>query len=206
MNALEYILNKVAEECVELAQAIMKAQNHGPDDHNPKAGTSNMSHIIAESIDVLGSLDLLHEQLRHEEMMGTKLNIQGYPAFMYHGISREMLSDELYRKKAKIAKWAMRSYVKGRLQGDLTVLGRYNQELLGSPVDMYFACDQCQNMDIKDLAYPNHNFFSGPPSIWKCRHCQGKKPSEIGMSLPKYDPKIHDVINRAKPGPTVSMG
>ena len=61
MNAEQYLLGCLAEECAELAQAASKAVRFGLDVRWPGKPTVNREDIAAEFNDVLGVLELMEE-------------------------------------------------------------------------------------------------------------------------------------------------
>jgi NTP pyrophosphatase (non-canonical NTP hydrolase) len=62
MNVQEYLLTKLAEECVEVAQRASKANIFGPYETQPGHCLNNVDRIADELEDVRVILDLLQER------------------------------------------------------------------------------------------------------------------------------------------------
>ncbi len=62
MNRQQYLLGKLAEECSELAQAALKAQQFGLDSVNPYTLKTNREELESELMDVGGICHMLGEE------------------------------------------------------------------------------------------------------------------------------------------------
>ena len=64
MNQTEYMLNKLSQECIEVAKEISKALEFGLEDWNPDIlpYRSNKLKIESELNDLIGVLDIIFEK------------------------------------------------------------------------------------------------------------------------------------------------
>lgn len=62
MTEEQLLLNKLAEECLEVAHQCMKAVRFGLDDFNPKTGEVNRASIQSELFDVVATVRLLEDR------------------------------------------------------------------------------------------------------------------------------------------------
>lgn len=62
MSLEQYLLTKLVEECTEVAQMALKAQQFGLDNHHPKnPGITNRERLQREFMDVVASVKMLNE-------------------------------------------------------------------------------------------------------------------------------------------------
>lgn len=59
MTLFQYLLSKLAEECNEVGQAALKAQQNGLASINPKEGLDSLTILVKELNDILGVCDFL---------------------------------------------------------------------------------------------------------------------------------------------------
>ena len=95
MNRVEYLLTKLAEECVEVAHRCHKAQCFGLDDIGEKQTATNVELINHE----LNDLFAIVEMLDNEEFLNLKWN-----------------DEAIEKKKDKVRKWMQYSIRNGCLQ------------------------------------------------------------------------------------------
>lgn len=61
MNQREYLLTKLIEECLEVAQRATKAMTFGTDEIEPGQKLTNVERLNGEWNDLLGVVELLHQ-------------------------------------------------------------------------------------------------------------------------------------------------
>ncbi|WP_276122660.1 hypothetical protein [Pararhizobium qamdonense] len=62
MNKREYLLTKLIEECLEVAQRATKAQTFGINEVEPGQKLDNTERLNLEWNDLLATVELLHEE------------------------------------------------------------------------------------------------------------------------------------------------
>lgn len=100
MNRLQFLLNKLAEECSELAQDALKTQQYGLDDRKGGVGPSNGERLNAEYNDVLGVAKMLNDEfgnflVRDPELIQRK--IDRINQFLPIAVNAGMVEPEGYR-------------------------------------------------------------------------------------------------------------
>lgn len=78
MNNVQYLLTKLAEECVEVAQMAHKCQQFGMYEKQPGNPKSNVQRLHDELNDVMGIIQLLNDEecfsfLPSEEAIANKI-------------------------------------------------------------------------------------------------------------------------------------
>lgn len=84
MNITQHLLTKLVEECAEVQQIALKAQQFGLDDVAPNNLKSNIQRLHAELNDLWGVVELLNEE---------------------SGLDYKVDLDAIDKKKAKVRKW-----------------------------------------------------------------------------------------------------
>lgn len=97
MNRTQYLLTKLAEECVEVAQRAHKAQVFGLEEIQENQPFTNEQRLIGEFIDLLGVISLLDDE--------GLINIP----------EEDRFNEMIEAKKDKVEKYAELSRARGHL-------------------------------------------------------------------------------------------